>query len=272
MSYFDEDDLPLRDEEEENIRKAKGKKGKKIDDSSSDEEEDSEASDAEEDREEEEEEDISEADGEDAEEEEQSEAGEEEEDAEEEEEEEDAEEEESDADAEEDEEEGQRGGKRKIKIPAKKIYKKSVIEEEDNGGDEDEDEEGETSETYLQKFGNNMNDDYLLSSHPECIVQNYHEILAMTYVVRNQYGIIVDNLHRTIPYLTKYEKARCLGQRTMQLNAGATPFVKTPETILDGYIIAELELKEKKIPFIIRRPLPNGGSEYWKLQDLEDVI
>ena len=32
--------------------------------------------------------------------------------------------------------------------------------------------------------------------------------------------------------------------------------------LFDGY-------KVKKIPFIIRRPIPNGGTEYWKLQDLE---
>ena len=32
---------------------------------------------------------------------------------------------------------------------------------------------------------------------------------------------------------------------------------------------AEMELKEKVIPFIIRRPLANGASEYWTLQDLE---
>ena len=40
-------------------------------------------------------------------------------------------------------------------------------------------------------------------------------------------------------------------------------------SIINGYTIAEMELKEKKIPFIIKRPMPNGGSEYWKLQDLE---
>ena len=32
-----------------------------------------------------------------------------------------------------------------------------------------------------------------------------------------------------------------------------------------------MELNEKKIPFIIRRPLPNNSSEYWKLQDLEII-
>ena len=30
-----------------------------------------------------------------------------------------------------------------------------------------------------------------------------------------------------------------------------------------------MELKERKLPFIIRRPLPSGGSEYWKVEDLE---
>ena len=42
-----------------------------------------------------------------------------------------------------------------------------------------------------------------------------------------------------------------------------------PKSIIDGYIIAELELREKKLPFIIRRPIPSGGCEYWNLRDLE---
>jgi DNA-directed RNA polymerase I, II, and III subunit RPABC2 len=93
----------------------------------------------------------------------------------------------------------------------------------------------------------------------------------MVKVVRDKDGIIIDDLHKTIPYLTKYERARILGQRAKQINSGAIPFVKVPENVIDGYIIAEIELKQKKIPFIIRRPLPNGGSEYWKVHDLEDI-
>ena len=38
---------------------------------------------------------------------------------------------------------------------------------------------------------------------------------------------------------------------------------------MDGYLIAVKELEEKILPFIVRRPMPNGGSEYWKLKDLE---
>ena len=152
------------------------------------------------------------------------------------------------------------------KVPAKNVYKQPV-----DFIDNDDDDDDDDGEQYLQKFDQSVNDNYILNFHPESVLQNYDEILSMTKVVRNTDGIIVDNLHRTIPYLTKYEKARILGQRAKQINSGTYPFVKVPENVIDGYIIAELELKEKRIPFIIRRPLPNGGSEYWKVQDLEDI-
>ena len=69
--------------------------------------------------------------------------------------------------------------------------------------------------------------------------------------------------------LTKYEKTRILGIRLKQLNNGSLPYIKVAEDILDNLIIAEKELKQKKIPFIIQRPLPNNTFEYWKLEDLE---
>ena len=148
-------------------------------------------------------------------------------------------------------------------------------EKEDNqtggAGSDDESESVEKKEQYLQKFSQSVNENYILDFHPESISQNYDEIVSMSKVVRNAQGIIIDLLHRTIPFLTKYEKARILGQRAKQINSGAYPFVKVPENVIDGYIIAEMELKQKRIPFIIRRPLPNGGSEYWKVQDLEDI-
>jgi hypothetical protein len=42
--------------------------------------------------------------------------------------------------------------------------------------------------------------------------------------------------------------------------------------MIDGYLIAERELKEKRIPFILRRPLPGGGIEYWNVRDLEQIV
>ena len=44
------------------------------------------------------------------------------------------------------------------------------------------------------------------------------------------------------------------------------------DNIIDGFVIAKMELDEKKLPFIIRRPMPNGSSEYWKLSDLEIIL
>ena len=163
-------------------------------------------------------------------------------------------------------EEAEAKEKRTKKIPAKTLYKKPDIDEDDDEDDDDGD-----GEMYLQKFDQAVNDNYVLDFHPESVLQNYDEILSMIRVIRDQNGIIVDDLHKTIPYLTKYERARILGQRAKQINAGSPPFVKVPEKVIDGYIIAELELKEKRIPFIIRRPLPNGGSEYWSIKDLEDI-
>ena len=149
-----------------------------------------------------------------------------------------------------------------------KKIKKNVTHHHDDDDDDDDDPSGDI---YLKKFDKEINHNYLTDIHPECVSLNYDEILAMTKIVRDKTGVIIDDLHKTIPYLTKYERARILGQRAVQINSGATTFVKVPEKIIDGYFIAELELQEKRIPFIIRRPLPNGGSEYWCVKDLENI-
>ena len=75
---------------------------------------------------------------------------------------------------------------------------------------------------------------------------------------------------KTVPFLNKFEKARLLGVRIQQLSAGAQPKISTEgfETIQD---IVEEELKQRKIPLIIKRNLPNGESEEWKLEEFEKV-
>jgi len=135
----------------------------------------------------------------------------------------------------------------------------------------DDDEDDDYDDNYLQKFDNEISKNYIEEFHPECLSHNYDEVAKLSIVVKNSDGIIIDPLHRTVPYLTKYEKARILGQRAKQIETGSRPYVKVPENIVDGYIIAELELKEKKIPFIIRRPIPGGAFEYWNLKDLEFI-
>jgi len=129
------------------------------------------------------------------------------------------------------------------------------------GTNEDDDNDDESDDKY-KKITKYINKDELLKYHTECIVQNYDEIRGMS-------DIQLKSGHVTIPLLTKYERARIIGMRTVQLNNGAAPLVDVPDTLLDNTIIAEKELVVKKIPFIICRPLPDGRKEYWKLEDLE---
>jgi DNA-directed RNA polymerase subunit K/omega len=139
----------------------------------------------------------------------------------------------------------------------------------DNEDNEDEDDEEDEDINYLQKFNEQLKTNVITEHHPELIVHNFSEVEALCHVVRDADGSIIDPLHRTVPFVTKYEKAKILGERAKQLNAGAVPMVQLDEHIIDGYLIALAEFEQKKIPFIIRRPLPNNSSEYWRLQDLE---
>ena len=138
--------------------------------------------------------------------------------------------------------------------------------------DDDDDDEDEYDESYLQKFDSEITKNYINEYHPECLIHNYDEITKLAIVVRDTTNIIIDPLHKTIPFLTKYERARILGQRAKQIETGARPLVKLPENVIDSYVIAELELQQKRIPFIIRRPIPDGGCEYWNLKDLEMIL
>jgi len=142
------------------------------------------------------------------------------------------------------------------------------IQPDDNDND---DEEEDIDENYLQKFDESIKKKIIADFHPELKQHNYDEIEVLSRVVRDSNGNIVDPLHKTLPFITKYEKTRILGERASQLNSGAKALVEVDNDIIDGYIIALKEFDEKKIPFIIKRPLPNGAVEYWKFEDLEVI-
>lgn len=77
-----------------------------------------------------------------------------------------------------------------------------------------------------------------------------------------------DPHHTTYPLLTNYERTKILSFRASQLANGADPYILVPEGVTSTEEIAALELKSKRLPFILKRPLPNGEYEYWRLSDL----
>ena len=124
-------------------------------------------------------------------------------------------------------------------------------------------------ESDFNKFNDDYKKNHILNYHNECLYKNFNEIKELCKVSRNKDGIIVDELHKTIPLLTKYEKTKILGMRLKQLNSGCSPYISINEKILDNNIIVLMELEQKVLPFIIQRPLPNNTFEYWKLEDLD---
>lgn len=128
--------------------------------------------------------------------------------------------------------------------------------------DDSEDEVDDIINTYVEK-------DVFQLYHPQIKQVNNQELQALIKVKRNENGMIEDENHKTLPILTRYEKAKIIGIRSKQINSGSELFIDIPDNIIDGITIANMELQQKKIPFIIRRPLPNGTNEYWDINDLD---
>lgn len=109
----------------------------------------------------------------------------------------------------------------------------------------------------------------LYQQHPECSLDYVEQVipkLQLQYIPPG--GEKADSNHRTYPFLTNYEKTKIIGLRANQLSKGFIPLIAVPKHITDVRDIARLELEQKRLPFIIKRPLPNGDFEYWRLSDL----
>ncbi|POS85327.1 hypothetical protein EPUL_003324 [Erysiphe pulchra] len=71
----------------------------------------------------------------------------------------------------------------------------------------------------------------------------------------------------TTPYMTKYERARILGTRALQISMNA-PVLVDLEGETDPLQIAIKELRERKVPLIVRRYMPDGYYEDWTCEEL----
>lgn len=148
----------------------------------------------------------------------------------------------------------------------------TLNEQKESDFDSDEDSSDEDENSFYKNLEEDIDTNILKFYHPETENINYKELLTLSKITKNKKGEIIDPFHKTVPFMTQYEKAKILGQRAKQINNGSNPFVDVASNIIDGHTIALMELNQKKIPFIIRRPLPNGASEYWKVSDLKVII
>ena len=93
-------------------------------------------------------------------------------------------------------------------------------------------------------------------------------------IIRNREIIAQDSEHTPIeltnkngkiitgpPTLTRFEKARIMGARALQLSLGAPVFIEIPKSAVTSLEIAMKELEERVIPIVIRRTLPNSDYQ-----------
>ena len=93
-------------------------------------------------------------------------------------------------------------------------------------------------------------------------------------IIRNRQVIIKDKQHKPVeitnkdglvvtgpPTLTRFEKARIMGARALQLSLGAPIFIEIPKNATTSLEIAMEELKQRVIPIVIKRTLPNGDYQ-----------
>ena len=93
-------------------------------------------------------------------------------------------------------------------------------------------------------------------------------------IIRNRQVITRDSQHKPVeitnkdglvvtgpPTLTRFEKARIMGARALQLSLGAPIFIEIPKNATTSLEIAMEELKQRVIPIVIKRTLPNGDYQ-----------
>lgn len=92
-------------------------------------------------------------------------------------------------------------------------------------------------------------------------------IYIMQYIIGQAGGGVPKNKRITTKYMTKYERARVLGTRALQI-AMCAPVMVELDGETDPLQIAMKELKQRKIPIIIRRYLPDHSYEDWGIDEL----
>lgn len=120
-----------------------------------------------------------------------------------------------------------------------------------------------------EEFYDFFDDDVEEEKEEEMIIEEDEKGLEEDDDVRSSKDDIFQSIeYITSPRLTKYERAKIIGMRATQLSQGANPTI-IPKKGMSIYDIALEEIKQKKCPYIIKRYLPDGSYEQWKVNDLD---
>ena len=128
--------------------------------------------------------------------------------------------------------------------------------------DEVDETDAEIEQTTL--FSNPI--ETLLKYHPECVL-DYEEDEQPSIPLRTTLSE-EDPYHKSMPFLSVFEHTKILGMRTNQLAQGARPYIVVPEHITNVLDIAKLELEQRRLPIIIKRHMPDGTYEKFRLSDM----
>lgn len=139
---------------------------------------------------------------------------------------------------------------------------KADSEDDEKSLDDESDNDEKEEKDYID------NDETLKSKCYSKYARVEYDDIDFDELFGDESNILIKNTKLTKPILTKYEFVRLLTDRTKQLSQGAKPMMKNIEN-LSSKEIAKLELKNKIIPLILERPVPNSGVERWKLSELE---
>ena len=150
---------------------------------------------------------------------------------------------------------------------------------------EDDDSANETATRILNKSMENAIEQYKkirVGDREDLTEKEIAEIDKECEIIRNREIIDKDIPHELVeitskddqivigpPILTRFEKARIMGARALQLSLGAPVFIEIPKNATTSLEIAMEELKQRVIPIVIKRTLPNGDYQIIPLDKFE---
>ena len=145
--------------------------------------------------------------------------------------------------------------------------KSNTIESNDDIDDEDKDINN-LDDDYSDNDKSDNEDNNIIDDEDD---EDFEPTILDYSLIEEEDDIIKEINKITRPFLTKYEMVKLLATRTNQLARGAKPMIKNVDYSITPKDLAKLELKEKVIPLIVLRPIPNGKPERWKITEFKNI-